>query len=172
VATASFALEAAGVTLLDPRADLDVVRAEGVPLVLHDPLCPLTPVDFLVEAIEYALAHACVVVGCRPVTDTVKAVAGAGDSARLGETVDRSELVEVCSPIVLPPAVVAGMTGIPDEAFATLVDRWRAQWPLVMLTAPPQARRVHDAGEIGVLEALAATAPAGRLTGRAAAPRL
>ena len=154
VAAASFALEAADVTLLDPRADLAIVRDEGVPLVLHDPLCPLTPVGFLVEALEYAEAHATIVVGCRPVTDTVKAVSDGG--TRLGETVDRSALVEVTSPIVLPPAVVAELAAIPGGDFAALVDEWRTRWPVTMLTAPPEGRRLHDRDEIGVLEALPA----------------
>jgi len=157
VAAASFALEAAGATLLDPRADLGIVREEGVPLVLHDPLCPLTPVGFLVEAIGYAEAHASVVVGCRPVTDTVKAVADEG--TRLGETVDRSGLVEVTSPIVLPAAVVDSLESLPAGDFAALVDQWRSRWPITMLPAPPQGRRVHDVEEIAVLEAM--TTPAG-----------
>jgi 2-C-methyl-D-erythritol 4-phosphate cytidylyltransferase len=138
------------VTLLDPRADLAIVREEGVPLVLHDPLCPLTPVEFLAEAVEYAAEHGSVVVGCRPVTDTVKVVT----DGRLGETVDRSELVEVTSPIVLPPAAVEALTEIPGGDFAALVDEWRGRWPVTMLKAPPQGRRIHDADEIVVLEAL------------------
>ena len=155
VAAASFALEAAGVTLLDPRADLAIVRDEAVPLVLHDPLCPLTPVDFLAEAIGHAETHGSVVVGCRPVTDTVKVVA----DGRLGATVDRNELVEVTSPIVLPAAAVESLTSIPTGDFAELVDDWRARWPVTMLTAPSQGRRIHDAEEIAVLEAM--TAPTG-----------
>jgi 2-C-methyl-D-erythritol 4-phosphate cytidylyltransferase len=131
-----------------------VVREEGVPLVLHDPLCPLTPVDFLAEAIEYAGAHTSVVVGVRPVTDTVKVVTGHGLQARLGDTLDRSELVEVTSPIVLPPAVVAGLAEIPVGDFADLVDRCCRRWPVTMLVAPAAGRRVHDREDLVVLDAL------------------
>jgi 2-C-methyl-D-erythritol 4-phosphate cytidylyltransferase len=143
VATASFALEAAGVTLLDPRADLEIVRDEGVPLVLHDSLCPLTPVDFLMEAIDFARAHGCIVAGARPVPES-------------GESDDGDTRVEVTSPIVLPEAVVETLESIPVGDFAGLVEDWRARWPLTLLTAPPEGRRIHDADEISGLEALTA----------------
>ena len=41
-------------------------------LVIHDPLCPLTPVAFIEQAIEESVQTGAVVVGVRPVTDTVK----------------------------------------------------------------------------------------------------
>lgn len=132
-----------------------MVREENIPLALHDPLCPLTPVDFLAEAIECAGAQASVVVGVRPVTDTVKVVTGHGMQARLGDTLDRSELVEVTSPIVLPPAVVADLAEIPAGDFADLVDRCRRRWPVTMLVAPAAGRRVHDREDLAVLGVLA-----------------
>src|SRR4051794_14234247 len=103
VAAASWALGEAGVVLFDASVTFDQVRESGRPLVLHDPLCPLTPVDFIAAAVERADESDAVVVGYRPVTDTVKHATG----GVLGETVDRNDLRAVTSPIVLPAAVLA-----------------------------------------------------------------
>src|SRR6476646_7893179 len=88
VAAASWALGEAGVALFDASVTFEQVRESGRTLVLHDPLCPLTPVDFLVEAVALGEATGAVVAGFRPVTDTVKR----SDGDRLGETVDRTDL--------------------------------------------------------------------------------
>jgi 2-C-methyl-D-erythritol 4-phosphate cytidylyltransferase len=160
VATASFALEAAGVELLDPHASVGAVRTSDRMLVLHDPLCALTPVDFLADLVDRSAASAAVVVGHRPVTDTVKE-AGTG---QLGATVDRSELVEVTSPVVLPAAVVEALDDGDLEAlvrgpaadFATIVDRLARRWPVELVEAPALGRRVRGADDLGLLEALSA----------------
>jgi 2-C-methyl-D-erythritol 4-phosphate cytidylyltransferase len=153
VSTAAYALEAADVELLDPAADWAIVRAEGLPLVLHDPACPLTPVDFILRAVDQAVETGAVVAGCRPVTYTVKVLGGEG-AGTLGATVDREALVEITSPLVLPAAVVEAIDGVPAGAFADIVDLCRRHWPVQLLTAPPLGRRVRDAQDVTVLEAL------------------
>lgn len=158
VALASFALEDAGVRLLDIGTGHEEVRRSGEALVLHDPLCPLTPPDFIAGAVELAVETGEVVVGFRPVTDTVKPLAGDLDGGVLGETVDRSGLVGVTSPVVLPPGVVAQLTQLPMEDFAQLVALLADTFGVRMLEAPALGRRVRDESDLRVLEALS---PAG-----------
>ncbi|MGH3414222.1 MAG: 2-C-methyl-D-erythritol 4-phosphate cytidylyltransferase [Marmoricola sp.] len=158
IAAAAFGLEAAGVELADDSVPVDRVREAGRPLVLHDPLCPLTPVWFLAEAVELACERALVVAGCRPVTDTVKEYAAVGEAGvrQVLGTVDRDTLVQVTSPLVLPPAVVARLDDWPRGDFATLVDRWRRDWPLLLHEAPATGQRVVVEDDLAVLEALTA----------------
>ncbi len=155
VAVASWALGEAGVELLDFTAAWPDVVARELPLVVHDPLCPATPVGFLREAVATA-ASGHVVAGVRPVTDTVREVDEAGV---LGATVDRSGLHAVASPLVLPAAVVAALDGPPgadDLAdLADLVVTLRERFAVELLEAPPAARRVGDESDLRLLEALA-----------------
>jgi 2-C-methyl-D-erythritol 4-phosphate cytidylyltransferase len=153
VAVASWALERADVELVDftDRWD-DVAPAIGC-LVLHDPLCPLTPVSFLRSCIDRARADGAVVVGVRPVTDTLKTVS---EDGAVGATVDRDELWAVCSPVVLPAAVLARLDDWPETAdLARLVERLRERVPVTVLEAPPLARRVADESDLALLEAAA-----------------
>lgn len=149
IAAATFALEAADVEVLDPRTDWDYVVEADLPLVLHDPTCPLTPATFLVEAVEAALISGRVVVGVRPVTDTIKADLG----DRLGETVDRSSLREVTSPIVIPASVVAKLEGMPSEDFVAILNDL-ARYGIDQLEAPALSRRVRQPEDLRLLEAL------------------
>jgi 2-C-methyl-D-erythritol 4-phosphate cytidylyltransferase len=153
VATASWALTEAGVELLDFTASWADVQALEAALVLHDPLCPTTPVPFLAEAVEAATSSGRVVVGVRPVTDTVAPVT---DDV-LGPPVDRSGLVSVASPVVLPAAVVASLPDWPQplDAPTQLVAALRRSAEVVLLEAPATARRVVDESDLAVLEALA-----------------
>lgn len=148
VAAATWALSEAGTDLLDQAASFDDVRASGRALVLHDPLCPLTPVRFLQEAIALAAVTGAVVAGYRPVTDTVKPLR----DGLLGETVDRSRLVAVTSPVVVPPAVVAVLGELASD-LVTLVDRLPG---VRLLEAPALGGRVRDEADLAVLEALSA----------------
>ena len=154
VAAAAWSLGEAGVVLLDagvPWAALAESLAEsGEPLVLHDPLCPMTPPDFIASCVELAVERDCVVVGTRPVTDTVKAVA----DGVFGETVDRDGLVSVASPVVLPAGVVGQLEGLPTTDLADLVGHLRSRWPVEMVEGPPSARRIGSEEEVRVLEAL------------------
>jgi 2-C-methyl-D-erythritol 4-phosphate cytidylyltransferase len=150
VAVASWALEDAGVELLDFTVDWVDVQAREAALVVHDPLCPRTPVAFLASAVEAASGDR-VVVGVRPVVDTVKTVA----AGVLGDTVDRDALVVVASPVVLPAGVVAALAEAPVlDDLAELVSRLRADHEVLFLEAPPQARRVADESDLQLLAEL------------------
>jgi 2-C-methyl-D-erythritol 4-phosphate cytidylyltransferase len=155
VALASFALEGAGVGLVDFDAELADVWADR-PLVVHDPLCPLTPISFLRRAVELATEDGAVVVGVHPVTDTVKAVRG----EVVGQTVDREGLWVVTSPVVLPASLVAELDGWPDtDDLVALVAELAERAEVRFLEAPPLARRVEDESAVVLLQALAAESP-------------
>ena len=157
VVVASWALEEAGVDLVDFTASWQEVQASGRPLVVHDPLCPLTPVGFLREAIATAVRHDEVVVAVRPVTDTVKTLR---PGAVLGSTVDREQLWTVTSPVVLPASVVAALEDWPDvEDPAALVTTLRDRFGVRFLEAPAAGARVQDESAIALLEALEAPQP-------------
>lgn len=150
VAAASWAVGEAGIMLFDASVTFDQVRTSGRALVLHDPLCPLTPVDFLVRAVERARETDTVVVGYRPVTDTVKLSA----ADRLGATVDRANLRAVATPIVVPARVLAGSERLDASDFPALVAVLAQRSEITWLEAPSLARRVHDQHDLADLEAL------------------
>jgi 2-C-methyl-D-erythritol 4-phosphate cytidylyltransferase len=122
----------------------------GRPFVLHDALCPMTPASFLAECVDRAVELDRVVVGVRPVTDTVKTV----EEGSVGRTLDRAGLRAVASPIVLPASVVASVTGLPTTDFAALVEWLRGAHPIELVEAPPAARRVGTPDDVRLLEAL------------------
>ncbi|HEU4514321.1 MAG TPA: 2-C-methyl-D-erythritol 4-phosphate cytidylyltransferase [Nocardioidaceae bacterium] len=156
VALASFALEDAGVELVEFHVDLTRLRDRDRPLVVHDPLCPLTPPGFIREAVDLAVAEDAVVVGVHPVTDTIKRV----DHGVVGDTVDREGLWTVTSPVVLPASVVTRLDGWPDaDDVASLVARLRETAVVRFLEAPPLGRRVDDESSLVLLGALAAEQP-------------
>jgi 2-C-methyl-D-erythritol 4-phosphate cytidylyltransferase len=157
VAAATWALGEAGIEVFDLGTTFEQVRGADRALVVHDPLCPLTPPGFLGDAVAECEATGAVVVGVRPVTDTVKEYdapsAGEGPG-RLGRTHSREELMSVASPVVLPPAVVAAL----DEPDVTDLAVWVAllaeRFPVRFLPAPALARRVVSTDDLVVLEAL------------------
>lgn len=157
VATAAWAAGEAGIELIDASLGWDVVAERDEPLVLHDPLCPMTPPDFLARCVREALAEGAVIVGVRPVTDTIKQIV----DGRIGATVDRDALLAVCSPIVLPPAVLvdvidasAQMERWRGSDFVDIVSWLRSRGHRVeMVEAPPEARRVSSPADLEVLEA-------------------
>ncbi|WP_418057941.1 hypothetical protein [Pimelobacter simplex] len=163
VAAAAWAAGEAGVDLLDQTVPWEALVEREEPLLLHDPLCPMTPPDFLRACAERAEVADVVVVGVRPVTDTVKEAHAAPDGGEtLGAHVDRDALVAVCSPIVLPTSVVADLLGGPDARLPTtdfvalvaaLRDRYGAA-RVVLVDAPPAARRIGSDADLQVLEAL------------------
>ncbi|HEX4189891.1 MAG TPA: 2-C-methyl-D-erythritol 4-phosphate cytidylyltransferase [Marmoricola sp.] len=150
VAAASWALGEAGVQLYDASVSFDQLRESGRALVLHDPLCPLTPVDHIVDSIERCASTGSVVIGFRAVTDTVKRA----DGENLGETVDRSGLRSVASPVVIPATVLAGLVDLDTSDFAVLAATLADLGEVVWLEAPTLARRIHDEPELRILEAL------------------
>jgi 2-C-methyl-D-erythritol 4-phosphate cytidylyltransferase len=152
VVLASHALEDAGVDLVDFNVELAAVKGQGRALVVHDPLCPLTPVSFLREAIELAGSEEAVVVGVQPVTDTIKT---ARDGV-VGETVDREGLWAVTSPVVLPASMVDDLRDWPDaDDLTALVVSLREKLEVRFLAAPALGRRVDDESSVALLEALA-----------------
>jgi 2-C-methyl-D-erythritol 4-phosphate cytidylyltransferase len=152
VVLASMSLERAGVRLLDFTDTWADVQRYDAPLVLHDPLCPLAPVDHLASCVELAVDDGVVVVGTRPVTDTMKTVS---DDV-VGRTVDRESLVGVTTPVVLPPSVVGDLDDWPDvDDFAALVERLRGRFEIRFVEAPALARRVQDESDLALLAALA-----------------
>ncbi|WP_205473713.1 2-C-methyl-D-erythritol 4-phosphate cytidylyltransferase [Nocardioides sp. SYSU D00038] len=152
VACAAWALGDAGVTAVDLGTGWDALVAAGEPFVLHDALCPMTPAGFVAACVERAVAADVVVVGVRPVTDTVKLL-GPGDPPVVGETVDRDALTAVASPVVLPASVVSSLDGLPSLDFAVLVAALAARFPVEAVPAPAEARRVTSVDDVRVLEA-------------------
>jgi 2-C-methyl-D-erythritol 4-phosphate cytidylyltransferase len=152
VAAAAWSMGEAGVQLVDLGTGWEDLVEAGTSFVLHDALCPMTPPEFIVECVSHATERAAVTVGVRPVTDTVKEL----HEAVLGATVDRSTLVQVVSPVVLPPAVVAALDGAPNTDFTALVAALAGRFPVETLEAPAEARRVADDSDLRVLEALTA----------------
>lgn len=152
VAAASWALGESGVLPVDLGTEWAGLVDSGEPVVLHDVLCPMTPPSFLAACVREAVEHQSVVVGVRPVTDTVKQVV----DGFVGTTLDRDALVRVCSPVVLPPAVVASVDlGPADLAdLAALTATLRDRFPVRLRQAPPEARRVDDEDDVAALEAL------------------
>ncbi len=153
VALASRALEEAEVELVEYHVELGRLADRRRPLVVHDPLCPLTPVAFLQRALAVAVEEDTVVVGVQPVTDTIKTVSG----GVVGDTVDRDTLWAVTSPVVLPASAVETLPDWPDtDDLAGLVTGLRAEAPVRFLESPVLARRVEDESAVVLLEALAA----------------
>lgn len=154
VTCAAWAMGEAGVLPADGNVEwseiVEAVSESGAPVVLHDPLCPLTPAEFIAECAARAYASKVVVVGVRPVTDTVKSVT----DGVVGETVDREGLRAICSPVVLPAAVVAAMPSLPSVHFEVLVPLLREHFPVALVPAPAQARRVASADDVRILEEL------------------
>jgi len=149
---AVWALGEAGVTPVDFTADWESVQTAGEPFVLHDSLCPMTPASFLRQCVATAAERGAVVVGVRPVTDTVKTLST--DGAHVGGTVDRDGLLAVTSPIVLPADVVGALDALPSTDFAALAATLAERFPVVTLEAPPEGRRVASLDDVRLLEAL------------------
>lgn len=150
VACASWALGEAGVMPVDIGTNWAGIVDADEPFVLHDALCPMTPASFIADCVATAVERDSIVVAVRPVTDTVKEI----DDGFVGATVDRADLVQVASPVVLPARVVAGLDGFPSLDFVELVATLRAAHPVELRLAPPEGRRVGDDEEIRVLEGL------------------
>lgn len=113
--------------------------------IVLDPCCPLVPAEFVALLVERTEATGRAHVGIRPVTDTVKQVSAAGV---VGPTVDREGLVQVVGPVVLPP-------GSPAPDAGSVLELVSGRPDLVRVEAPALARRVSDASEAALVEALA-----------------
>lgn len=158
VAAATWSLGESGVTPVDFTTSWEGMVTAEEPLVLHDSLCPMTPPAFIAHCVSTALAREAVVVGVRPVTDTVKNLAIEDGVPVLGATIDRNSLISVASPIVLPPAVVAALDDWPSGDFAEIAGSLARRFPVVSVEAPPVGRRVASEDDVRLLEALSASA--------------
>ena len=166
VAVAAWGLGESGVTPVDIGTEWEGLAESGEPVVLHDCLCPMTPAAFIAECVREAVAREAVVVGVRPVTDTVKTTDGsdvevADEQGPAGLPVvgmgpDREDLVVVTSPVVLPAGVVAALDELPSDDFGVLVAWLAERFPVLTRQAPPEGRRVAGADDVAVLEALTA----------------
>jgi 2-C-methyl-D-erythritol 4-phosphate cytidylyltransferase len=153
VAAATWGLSAAGVLPMDARTSVEGVLDSELPLVLHDALCPMTPPEFIESCVRRAVEAGVVVVGVRPVTDTVKEL----HDGHVGATLDREALARVASPVVLPAAVVAEVADLLEDVALDLVELVTALrgWMAVELAeAPAEAMRVNGGEDLRVLEAL------------------
>lgn len=141
----------AGIDLVDASVPWSGLVESGQDLVLHDALCPMAPPAFLAACLERARETGRVVVGTRPVTDTVKVVA----DGVVGATLDRDDLLAIASPLVLPAAVLAELAQRPSADLARAVgDLAVAGHQVETVAAPPEARRVASDEGVRLLEAL------------------
>jgi 2-C-methyl-D-erythritol 4-phosphate cytidylyltransferase len=151
VACAAWALGESGVELVDASVTWVGLVDSGEDLVLHDALCPMTPPAFISACLEQARTSGDVVVGVRPVTDTVKVVA----DGRVGENLDRDDLLAITSPLVLPAQVLARLDRRPVTDLAQAVaDLAAAGHRVAPVPAPSEGRRVASVQDVLVLEAL------------------
>lgn len=137
------------VQLLDPQGWPTAELLTSETIVVHDPLCPLVPVGFMVELIALAranpgAAHA----AFRPVTDTVKTVR----ESLIEGTIDREGLAAITAPVVLSARRLAVGDAPPADDFAHLVAWLRSRGPVELVKGPSLGRRVDDAGSVGLLE--------------------
>ncbi|WP_232678227.1 2-C-methyl-D-erythritol 4-phosphate cytidylyltransferase [Nocardioides sp. R-C-SC26] len=173
VAATAWAAGEAGVSLVDasvPWSELcEAAVEEDAAVVLLDSLCPMTPPAFIASCVERATSAERVVVGVRPVTDTVKRTRSSATSAvvvELGGDVDRDDLVMPCSPVVVPPRLLAPGTAAGD-AFSSGWESWVGSTDLadlvvrlrqigedvVLAEAPASARRVGSLDDVALVEA-------------------
>lgn len=150
VACAAWALGDAGITPLDVGTPWAALVESGLPLVLHDALCPMVPASFLRACLDLAQERSAVVVGVRPVTDTIKTIA----DGLVGDTIDRDELLSVASPVVLPATVVEALDGLPTTDLPALAGLLAKRFPVLTLPAPAEGRRVRSLDDVRLLEAL------------------
>lgn len=140
----------AGVPVLT-QAEWWSARSPG-PVLLHDPLCPLTPTAFMRDLLARAQdAPAACFAAVRPVTDTLKTVSG----DRIEGTIDRDRIATVTSPLVLGASVVTAAHAAPPlDDFAAAVGWLRARGQVELVRAPSVARRVTDESSVHLLESV------------------
>lgn len=150
VAAAAWALGESGITPVDLGTPWSALVEAEEPLVLHDALCPMTPPTFLADCLIEAVEHDRVVIGVRPVTDTIKWV----DGGFVGANVERADLVRICSPIVLPVSALAALPELPPGDFSAVAAALEQVFAVTRVESPPEGRRVDSAEDVAVLEAL------------------
>lgn len=156
VAHARAAVAAAGLSATAPGPASPWRDRVAGPLVLHDAACPLLPAAALAEAValQAAAGPGVVVVGVRPVTDTLKQVR---DGVLVG-TVDRDALAALASPLVVGPdllddlAAALPLTGQLADLSAVLAALPHA--PRVPLEVSSWGRRLGDREDVVLMESL------------------
>jgi 2-C-methyl-D-erythritol 4-phosphate cytidylyltransferase len=156
VACAAWAVGEAGIQLVDLTTPWADVREAGMALVWHDALCPMTPPAFLAGCVRRAVTAGVVGAGVLPVTDTVTEIVETDRGPMLGATHDRDGLRRLASPLVLPGPAVAGLDDWPPVELATALAALRSRFEVVLVEAPPSARRVRTPEDLSALAALTA----------------
>ncbi len=141
---ARLALAEAGI---DEYSTWQEAVSTGLPVVVHDPLCPLLPAAFLVELV--AGLGDVVLVGVQPVTDTVKTVEG----DVVGGTLDRERYWSLASPLVVPPALAATVDPVEVGNLVDLRGFVSLLGTVEYVEVPGSGRRVTDESDVVLLEA-------------------
>jgi 2-C-methyl-D-erythritol 4-phosphate cytidylyltransferase len=129
-------------------ADLAAAVGQRGPLLVHDPLCPLTPPSLLVSMSAMG-ADGAAAVAVLALTDTVKTTAG---NVVTG-TIDRAAVAAVASPFVGPTELVLQAGG----AVLDLPGLVRRLWDLVpieLVAAAAQCARVSEPSELELLSSV------------------
>jgi hypothetical protein len=129
-------------------AELPASVGTGGPLLVHDPLCPLTPPAFLVSMAALGADGGTAVAVLR-MTDTVKAAAGDVVTA----TIDRSAVTAVASPFVGPTELVLQAADAVLDLPA-LVRRLLARVPIELVAAVGSCARVSEPSELALLSSV------------------
>lgn len=131
-------------------------RADGG-LVLHDPGCPLLPAETITRCLQTLRdgPPANVVVGVRPVTDTIKEVV---DGAVV-HTIDRAALAALAAPVVVGPDLLDPLSARFPRAgdladLAHVVQSLTTMGTVVPVEVPSSGRRVSDEFDVELLECL------------------
>jgi 2-C-methyl-D-erythritol 4-phosphate cytidylyltransferase len=147
--SATWALEAAGVTPLGHGVSAKWLAGLEETFVLHDPLCPMTPPDFIADCVAQAIADDVVVAAFRPVTDTIKVL----DGDRIGGTVDRDQLLALTSPVVVPPGRLGELPDLDYDA-VSLTQLVSQLSGVRFKEAPALGARVQTEVDLLILEAI------------------
>ncbi|KQS68570.1 2-C-methyl-D-erythritol 4-phosphate cytidylyltransferase [Modestobacter sp. Leaf380] len=146
---------AGGARGLDPDGPWRQLATGG--LLLHDAHCPLLPGSAVREAVQLlsAAGPGAVLVGVRPVTDTIKEVV---DGAVVG-TVDRDALSALASPLVIGADLLDGLARRLPRAgqltdLTAVLAALDGSARLVPHEVPSAGRRLSDADDVVLMECL------------------
>jgi hypothetical protein len=130
-------------------ADVSAAVGQVDRLLIHDPLCPLTPPEFLASIATYGDVGI-TAIGVLAVTDTVKTA----DRSVVAGTLDRAGLGRIASPLVASGESVTLVSQNPELVLhvPALARRLVAAGRVEFVTAPSTATRVEDESELELLE--------------------
>lgn len=130
-------------------ADVSAAVGQVDKLLVHDPLCPFTPPEFLASMEGYG-DEGINAVGVLAVTDTVKTA----DGSVVTGTLDRAGLGMIASPLVAVGESIDLIVQRPEQVLdvPTLVHRLAAAGPMAFVPAPSTAARVGEPSELELLE--------------------